>query len=153
MISLPQVSEITVRPIWQIVVLFVLTFCLVGLCLALAAPFLPAITGAIALAVATRAPYEWLHRRIRSPALTAAVGTVLAVVLIMIPAFILAQELGRQIISAASLVQSGEAEDWLFSTIGRNPAIARLIERSANVVSLRQAAQVAGAFVATSLQA
>lgn len=78
------------------IVLFLVTLGIVGLCALLAFPFVPAITGAVALTVATRAPYDWLERHLRHPTLTAALGVLLVILLIVGPVALLVQSLGNK---------------------------------------------------------
>ncbi|MCU1325756.1 MAG: putative permease [Bryobacterales bacterium] len=140
------------RPAWQHVVLFIVTLLIVCLCLAIAAPFVPAITGAVALAVATRTPFAWLVRKTGRPGVAAALAVILVALLILGPALYLGQELVRQIIGAAGKVQSGEATDYVQGLVDRVPWLGRAIDQFSNAVNLRQAAQTAGEFVATRLQ-
>lgn len=136
---------------WRSIVLFLLTLTVLWLCAILAFPFLPAITGAVALAVATRAPYEWLERRVRQRTLTAALGVLLVLLCIVAPVALLVQRLGQQIVAAAALVKSGDAQDWVTATIDRIPWLNRLVDQALGVVNLRQAAQGTAGFVATRL--
>lgn len=144
----PQASG----PVWQMVVIFLLTILILILCFVLALPFLPAITWAIALTVATRTPYDWLSRHIRRPSLTAAIGVLLVIVLVVVPATFLAQHLGKQILWVASLVQSGAAQNWITGSIDTHPWLASLIEQATDLVNVRQAAEKAAGFVAARLQ-
>lgn len=137
---------------WRAIVLFLLTLAVVGLCILLAFPFLPAITGAVALTVATRMPYDWLERRVRHPTLTAALGVLLAVLLIVGPAVLLVQSLGQQVVGVAVLVHSGVAQDWLTENINRIPWLNRLVDQALGVVNLRQAAQGTAGFIANRLR-
>jgi predicted PurR-regulated permease PerM len=148
----PSKSVPGLPPTWRTVVLFMLTLAVIGLCFVLALPFLPAITGAVALAVATRTPYMWLERRLRHRTLTAALGVLLAVLLIIGPGILLVQALGRQVMSAAALVQSGAAQDWVADTINRIPWLNHIVDQALGVVNLQQAARGSAGFIANRLQ-
>lgn len=137
---------------WRMIVLFLVTLGIVGLCALLAFPFVPAITGAVALTVATRAPYDWLERHLRHPTLTAALGVLLVILLIVGPVALLVQSLGQQAVGAAAQVQSGAAQDWLTETVDRIPWLNRLVDEALGVVNLRQAAQGTAGFIAGRLR-
>ena len=138
---------------WRTIVLFIVTLAMVVLCVVVASPFIPAITGAVALTVATRTPYDWLEKRLRHPTLTAAIGVLLVVLLIVGPVVLLVQTLGQKIVSAAALVQSGAAQDWVTETVDRTPWLNRLVDQALGIVNLRNAAQGTAGFVATKLRA
>jgi predicted PurR-regulated permease PerM len=137
---------------WRTFVLFLLTLAIFGLCVSVALPFLPAITGAVALAVTTRTPYDWLARRVRHRTLTAALGVLLAVLLIIGPSILLVQALGSQVVSAAGLVQSGAAQDWVTDTINRIPWLNHVVDKALGVVNLQQAARGSAGFIAAKLR-
>ena len=137
---------------WRSLVLFFITLGIVGLCALLAFPFVPAITGAVALTVATRVPYDWLERHLRHPTLTAALGVLLVILLIVGPVALLVQSLGQQVMAAAGQVQSGAAQDWLTATLDRIPWLNRLVDKALGVVNLRQAAQSTAGFFASRLR-
>src|SRR4051794_7018326 len=63
----------------------VLTGCLIGLCLLLAYPFLPAITWAIALAIIAWPLHAWLSRHFVRPWLSAGLTTLVVVAVILVP--------------------------------------------------------------------
>ena len=137
---------------WRILVVFLLTFAIAGVCAAIFAPFLPAITWAIALAVATRRPYDWLRERLRSKTLTAAIGVLLVILLILTPAFLVLQSLGTRVVETASLVQSGAALSWANELLHEYPRLQHLIDRVSSVVSFEQAAQSTAGFLASRLR-
>lgn len=137
---------------WRTLVLFFITLGIVGLCALLAFPFVPAITGAVALTVATRVPYDWLERHLRHATLTAALGVLLVILLIVGPVALLVQSLGQQVVAAAGQVQSGAAQDWLTATLDRIPWLNRLVDKALGVVNLRQAAQSTAGFFASRLR-
>jgi predicted PurR-regulated permease PerM len=145
-------AQVEARSIWRVIVLFLLTLLLVGLCVSIAAPFFPAITGAVALAVATRTPYLWLRRHVGKPGLASILGVILAALLILGPALYLGQQLVRQGIGVAAMVQSGEAADWATGMMDKYPWLKRVFDQVAATVNLRQAAQTAGGYVAGRLQ-
>jgi predicted PurR-regulated permease PerM len=54
---------------WNGLTLFLLTLCVVTVCLLMLRPFLPAITGAAALAIVTLRPHNWIAARLRNRSL------------------------------------------------------------------------------------
>jgi predicted PurR-regulated permease PerM len=137
---------------WRTVVLFIITLVVVGLCMAVLSPFFPAITGAIALAVAVQKPYAWLERKLRHRTLAAAVGVLLTIALVLTPVLFVVQSLGHQIVDVASAVQSGSAQDWITNRIERVPWLSRVVDQVLGVVNLRQAAQGTAGFVGNRLK-
>lgn len=140
------------RPVWRSIVLFLLTLGCVALVGAVFLPFLPSIVWAIALAVVLRVPYRWLLKRVRKPGLAAAIALTLVVALVLTPTVILVHELGGQVLKAAGVVQSGEAQDWILATLRRFPKIEGAVAQFSDAVNLRQAAQSIGGFIAPRLQ-
>ncbi len=140
------------RDNWRTIVFFLITLAGVALSFAIFYPFLAAIVWAIALKVSTRTPYRWLLRKIKHPTLAAAVALLLIVLLVLVPTLILAQQLGQELVRAASLVQSGEAQDWVLNTLHSYPRIEQYANQATNLVNLRQLAQSVGRFLASHLR-
>jgi predicted PurR-regulated permease PerM len=138
---------------WRSIALFLFTLAVSALCGAIFFPFLPALTWAVALAVATRTPYVWLARRTRNPTLAAALGVLLVVVLILVPAFFLVQSLVQRGMQVVSLIQAGDAERWLQETRDQYPKVEHLIEQISETMDLQQAAQSAAGFLAGRVRA
>jgi len=83
------------------------TLLAVYVCYLIVQPFIPAVTIAVAVAVATRRPQAWLRRRLRSHTAAAAVGVVLVAGLIVVPLSLLITYLVRQIIASIHGLQAG----------------------------------------------
>ena len=83
------------------------TLLAVYVCYLIVQPFIPAVTIAVAAAVATRRPQAWLRRRLRSHTAAAAVGVVLVAGLIVVPLSLLITYLVRQIIASIHGLQAG----------------------------------------------
>jgi len=140
------------QPGWRVVVLFLSTLAVAGICGAILFPFLPSLTWAVALAVATRAPYDWLLRRTRNPTLTATLGILLVVLLILVPVFFLVQSLGQRGMQVISLIQAGAAQKWFQDTIDKYPRVENLIGQVSGTVDLQQAAKSTAGFLAPRLR-
>ena len=76
-------------------------------CYLIVQPFIPAITIAVAAAVATRRPQLWLRGRLHSRTAAAAVGVLLVAGLIVVPLSLLITYLVRQIIVSIHELQAG----------------------------------------------
>lgn len=91
-----------------------LTVLLVGLCLALAAPFLPAITWGVALAVIGWPLGAWLRAHVTANRTRAAgVASAAVVLLIAVPSVYVAQQVARELNSSAEQAQQDAVEGTL----------------------------------------
>jgi predicted PurR-regulated permease PerM len=81
--------------------------------------------------------------------LTAAIGVLLVIVLIVGPVTLLVHNLGQQVVAVAGLVQSGAAQDWLTGTIDRIPWLNDLVDQAMSALNLRQAVQGTAGYIAT----
>lgn len=88
---------------------FVLTFATgfgLYLCYLLAAPFLPALTGALALGVLFTPVQRWLESKLKRPSLAAVVSVLVIGTSVAIPATFVAQRLAVQVTKGAELIQT-----------------------------------------------
>ncbi len=139
---------------WGSIVLFLITLGVVAICAFILKPFLPAITGAIVLAVVTRRPYEWIAARLKNSSLAAAVGVVVVTLSLIGPTLFLAWNIGRQALVVARLVQDGTAERGFQSVIDRSPPrVSAAIEESIGNLDLNQAIERSAGFVVSRLTA
>jgi predicted PurR-regulated permease PerM len=90
----------------QTLVLVVATALGIYLCYLLAAPFLPALTGALALAVLFTPFQRWLESKLQRPSLAAMVAVLVIGMSVAIPATFVAQRLAVQATKGAELVQT-----------------------------------------------
>src|SRR5687767_10790509 len=82
-------------------------------CYLLIKPFVPAITVAVAVAVATKRSYNWLLTRVQSKSLAAGIGVILVACLIVIPLSLLITYLLRQINTEVQhFLKGGDQSDW-----------------------------------------
>jgi predicted PurR-regulated permease PerM len=122
------------------IVLLVLTGVGVLLCLAVTAPFVPALTWALSLAVLANPVHRWLADKIRKPDLAAALTVGIVAIGLLLPAFLIGQQLVRQFTDGfekfQEQVKSGELEnkireqpkigaayDWVRKVGGDEPAM------------------------------
>ena len=90
-----------------ILTLGIATLMALYVCYLIVQPFIPAITIAVAVAVATRRPQAWLCRRLHSKTAAAAVSVALVAGLIVVPLSLLLTYLIRQIIASIHRWQAG----------------------------------------------
>jgi predicted PurR-regulated permease PerM len=133
------------------IVLFLIVLGILVLCALILYPFLPAITGAVVLAVVTRRPYLWWRARVRNPSLAAATALMAVISSIVVPLQFLVQYLVRSSIIGADRLRDGRAQRSLDLLLQRFPSIARAIERSADVMTLGDAIQKLAGFLSSHL--
>lgn len=138
---------------WEHLTLFLITVCVFVLCWMMSLPFLSAIVGAITLAVVTYRPYCWLESRIKHPTLAAACGVFAVTVSIITPAFFLAEELARQVLSGVNMLRTGEPQQRFSDLLSSHPMIAARLESTARQIDLGQASQSTAGYVAGHLAA
>jgi predicted PurR-regulated permease PerM len=137
---------------WRSIVLFLITIVLILLSLGIAAPFLPALTWSVALAVSVQRPYRWLLHKTGKPTLAAALGTALVMLLIVGPVLLLLERLVAQFLQVVPIFTSGAAQDWLQSTLQTHPKLNSMLSQATAGVDLKDSARSAAAFVAGKLQ-
>lgn len=138
------------RPMgWRNVVLFVTTAVLAVLCGRLLLPFVPALTWATALAVATRPVYLWLQRKLGGRAgLSSTLMVVAVFVLIVAPVTYLADHVVREVFRVARMVQSGEMQDWVGSMAERHHWAERVLDEFGSLSDGRSGTEMAAGWLA-----
>ncbi len=82
-------------------------------CYAMAAPFMPAITGAFALAVLFAPMQTWLEAKVKSANFAAAIAVLTIALIVVVPASFVAQRLVREAASGAQLIDAKvESGEW-----------------------------------------
>ncbi len=97
------------------------------LCYLIVQPFIPAVTIAVAAAVATKRPQRWLSRRLRSRTAAASVGVLLVAGLIVVPLTVLITYLVRQMIASIRWWQAGGGLAEWHRIVNFAPVIGRAI--------------------------
>ena len=90
-----------------ILMLGIATLITLYVCYLIVQPFMPAITIAVAVAVATKRPHDWLRRRLHMETAAAAISVALMAGLIVVPLSLLLTYLIRQIIAGIQGWQAG----------------------------------------------
>lgn len=136
---------------WKTTALFLFTLAVLVVCGLIVRPFIPAITGAVVLAVVTGRPHQWVRSRLPRPSLSAATSTVLVAASIIGPTLFLLQLLARQALMGADMIRQGRAQQGLEALLERFPQLAAAIERSSEVVALGDLAQNMAGYVSSHL--
>jgi predicted PurR-regulated permease PerM len=111
-----------------ILTLGIATLMTLYVCYLIVQPFIPAIAIAVAVAVATRRPQDWLRRHLHSKTAAAAVSTVLAASLIVVPLSLLITYLIRQIITSIHTWQAGGGLSEWRSIVHFPPVMRRALD-------------------------
>ncbi|MGI4854578.1 MAG: AI-2E family transporter [Janthinobacterium lividum] len=137
---------------WRSIALFLVTLLAVVLALTIAAPFVPALTWSVALAVSTQRPHAWVLRKVKKPGFASILLTLGIMVLIVAPVLLLLERLASQLFSLIPLVTSGAAQAWLQSTMTEHPRLNGMFQKATAGVDLQDTARSAAAFAAGKLQ-
>lgn len=116
---------------WSSLNLFLLLVCGLALCGWILWPFLPGVTIAIVLAVVTRGPVLWLHRRVARPTLAAALALVAILLIIVTPTLLVAYSVGQHVLDMARALQAGSPEHEVSRFLSRHQELATWLRRIA----------------------
>lgn len=106
-----------------IALLLLLAAGIVG-CIVLAAPFLPALTWALALAVIANPLHDWVLERTAHPGWAASITVFILTVILLAPFVLLGQQIGRQASeSYEEMQQATQSGNWL-EAMRQNPYLA-----------------------------
>ena len=138
---------------WKSLTLFLLTICVVLICLLMLRPFLVAITGAVVLAIVTQRQHKWITARLKYKTLASTTSVTLVSLGIIGPAFFLAQSLGHRILSVVGAVQSGVAARGIQQFLDKSPRLSGVLQYSMDNITLSQAFDKSAGFIAGRLGA
>lgn len=136
------------------VTLFILTLLLLYACYLVARPFLTTLTLAIAIAVAAFPLHRWISRRIKVRSLAAGVTLLLVMIVIVVPAFFIGQQVAREVAKGVEQIRANlTAENWeKFQK--EHPRVGGIVDRIEREVNLRDTLQkAAGAVSGTAVSA
>lgn len=133
---------------WKTLTLFLITVGIVVVCALMLRPLVPAITGAVVLAIVTQRAYQWIASRQRNATLAAAFTLILVILCIITPAIFLARNLGHHLLAVMHSVQNGTAEQAFHTFLNRSPHIAAALHYSTHNVNLRLAIEKGAGVVA-----
>ena len=104
-------------------VLALLTLLIIYVCYRIIEPFIPAIAFAVALAIATSRPFNWLRSRLRGQTLSAAVAVLIVAVVIIAPAALLTTYIFQNAVEAVTAVQNSGGIAGIRETLEKQPII------------------------------
>src|SRR5687767_606833 len=136
------------------VALFILSVLLLYVCYLVARPFLSALTWAIALAIAAFPLHRFVRRRIKVPSLAAAVTLLVVMIVIVVPAFFVGQQVAREVAKGVEQIRANLTPENWEKFQKQHPRLGRIADRIEREVNLRNTLQqAAGAVSATALSA
>jgi predicted PurR-regulated permease PerM len=112
----------------RLLALAALTAVLVGLCVLLSVPFLPAITWGVALAIIAWPMHCWIGCHVSRPSLAAALSTAAVVVVTLVPGLFVSYHLAREVGPVADQVQEESARGRLREKMAGIPGLAQVVE-------------------------
>jgi predicted PurR-regulated permease PerM len=120
----------------QVVVLLVATALVFALCFIITAPFLPALTWALAIAVITWPVHRRIARRLRKPDLAAGTSVLIITILLIGPVVLIGAQIVNQAVEGVQAFQQQiESGEWK-TKAEANPQVAPIvqwIERHADI--------------------
>lgn len=134
---------------WKNVALFLLTLAVLVACLFMLRAFLPAIVGAVVLAVVTRTPFCWLRARLRNVAFAATVALSVVTVGIVIPGLFLVRILGRYAVVIGTMLRDGTLEKTFQGVMHHYPQLAAIAQQGSGFTSWTKVSESAGSLLAT----
>ncbi len=135
-ITEPTENDWASRSRIQIFILALATGFGMYLCYLLAAPFLPALTGALALAVLFTPFQRWLESKLKHPSLAAAVSVLVIGMSVAVPATFVGQRLAIQAVKGAELVQTKVKSGEWRRALEAQPRLAVLAEKIEQQIDL-----------------
>lgn len=108
-----------------LVLIVVTTAGIIG-CILIAAPFLPAVTWAVSLAVVAHPVHDWMLRHVKRPSLAAALAVAVITFGLVAPAVFVGREVGQQATQGFQRLQGEFESEDLLSKLEQNPKAAPL---------------------------
>lgn len=105
-------------------------------CIVIAAPFLPAITWALALAVVAHPIHDWTNRRTQNAALSAGIAVTLITICLLLPAAFVAQEVTAEATEGYDRIEKRLRSGEFITALEESPRthqLGRWIRRNINV--------------------
>ena len=136
---------------WKNVALFLLTILVLALCMMILRAFLPAIVGAIVLAVATRRPYSWLRLKVGSSGVASSIALLMNILCVIVPGLFLGRTIAQYAIRIGRMLRNGTIEKSLLIAVDNHPWVASAVQESSDFLAWSKAAERAAAYVATNV--
>ena len=113
--------------------LLIITAIALYICWRVVAPFLPALTWALALAIVAHPIYDKVASRVSKPDLASALAVCLVTLIIIAPIALVTQQIASQLAAQ----QTGDWEQWK-SKILKHPKLAPIVDRIEQHVNIEQ---------------
>ncbi|HUY80574.1 MAG TPA: AI-2E family transporter [Acidobacteriaceae bacterium] len=136
---------------WKIATLFLLTLAVIIECLRMLGPFMPAIVGALVLAIITRRPHLWLRSKTGNRTVAASLALLTVTLSIIVPGFLLLENIGQHLLNAVRLLQNGTAERSVSQFLAGHQQIASVLQSTSQYVTFGQATERAARFISAHL--
>ena len=133
---------------WSGLTLFLISICIVLLCLVLVRPFLAGITWAVVLAIVTQRPHRWISARVKNPTFAATITTMLVTLAIVVPTLLVVLSAGGHVLQLVREFQSTATEEGLREFLASHPRIASLLQSVMDNVNVSQAFEKGASTVA-----
>jgi predicted PurR-regulated permease PerM len=124
-----------------------LTLLALGLSYLMAAPFLPALTISVALAVVLMPLQRWLENKISRPGMAAIITVILAAALVITPTIFIGRQLMQEATAAASQINQIADENTLEKYIANYPRLAPVSRWIETQINLPQTAENAASWL------
>jgi len=135
------------EPRWRQITLYLLTAALFVICGFMLKPFFTAIVGAIVLAVISQGLYRWLAAKISNTSLCAAITMMLVVLILVVPIYLMAQNLTEQAVDVVSSFRSEAVQEKIADYFVRHPALAARINAVTNALNLENTTRSVATFL------
>ena len=106
--------------------LLLATFLVVALCIAIALPFVPALTWAVVFAIVASPLHAWMKRRISNRNIAALLAVVLVAIVIIAPMVWISIQMTQEIVEGVKQAQAGIKSGAWEAALHRHPAFVRV---------------------------
>ena len=123
----PIATTITAPNYVQTLVLIAVTALGIYICYRMAAPFLPAIAGALTLAVLFTPMQRWFESKLKHPSLSALISILLIAAIVLVPSVLVLQPFVEQAAKGAELIETKVASGEWHDSLQAQPRMASFI--------------------------
>lgn len=136
---------------WKNVALFLLTMVVLTLCLMMLRAFLPAIVGAIVLAVATHRPFSWLRAKVGNSGVASSIALLINTLCVIVPGLFLGRTIAQYGITIARMLRNGNIAKSVLAAVNHHLWLASVVEESSSFLAWSKAAERAAGYIATNV--
>lgn len=136
---------------WKNVALFLLTIVILTLCLMMLRAFLPAIVGAVVLAVATNRPFSWLRAKVGNSGVASSIALLINTLCVIVPGLFLGRTIAQYGITLARMLRNGNIAESVLVATNNHSWLASVVEESSSFLAWSKAAERAAGYIATNI--